>query len=151
VSTCAECRGAARREHRRRIEPREPKPPKAAEDPAPQDAAGGAEGAAAEGGGASKRQKKGKGQNKGRGDQKANLAARVQSALPHLCRKLVQEGACPFGDGCKFSHDVKAYLDKAAALAEPPGLECPSRKEGRPCRSRVMCRFAASPPPPPSY
>jgi tRNA-dihydrouridine synthase 3 len=57
-----------------------------------------------------------------------------------LCGSVLKGTTCPFGDGCKFSHDSEAYL---AAKPEDLGEECPNVKATGFCKYRLTCRFAS--------
>ena len=53
-----------------------------------------------------------------------------------LCHSLLRGDACPFGDKCRFSHDVAAFLQRKGP--ELPG-QCPFMSTG-------ACAFGASHP-----
>jgi hypothetical protein len=88
----------------------------------------------------SKQEQRNRGQNKHR-DHKASLNARVNASLPSLCKKVARGQACPYGDKCKFSHDIEGYLEKAKELPELP-IPCPfaSGTPPRQCKYGLVCR-----------
>ncbi|KXZ47992.1 hypothetical protein GPECTOR_31g355 [Gonium pectorale] len=57
---------------------------------------------------------------------------------PELCTNFAL-GRCTFGDGCRFSHDLAAYL--RSKPADLPGA-CPWAALGVPCPYGVTCRYA---------
>ena len=90
----------------------------------------------------SKQEERGRGQNKSRDrDHKAGLNKRVNAALPSLCKKISRGLACPYGDKCKFSHDIAAYLENAKLLPDLP-IACPfaSSTPPRRCIFGLSCR-----------
>jgi hypothetical protein len=88
----------------------------------------------------SKQEQRNRGQNKHR-DHKASLNARVNASLPSLCKKVARGQACPYGDKCKFSHDIEGYLEKAKELPKLP-IPCPfaSGTPPRQCKYGLSCR-----------
>ncbi|KAJ3190479.1 tRNA-dihydrouridine(47) synthase [NAD(P)(+)]-like protein [Gaertneriomyces sp. JEL0708] len=74
-----------------------------------------------------------RGQNK----KKERHQAPVQDDFK-LCNALAQGNECPYGDKCKFTHDVTAYL-----AAKEPDLEgpCPQIKAFGSCKFGPKCRF----------
>lgn len=58
-----------------------------------------------------------------------------------LCKSVLDgvEGACQRADQCKFSHDIKAYLE---SKQENIGDECPNFKLKNFCQYGIMCRFS---------
>ena len=70
---------------------------------------------------------------------KQKRAAHQQRKRDGLCGNVVATGdpaACPYGDRCKFSHDVEAY--RARKPADLPGRRCPFV---HPCPFGVSCRL----------
>lgn len=58
-----------------------------------------------------------------------------------LCPHILSEKECRFGESCKFSHDVKKYIEtKPADL----GDECYAFKTFGKCNYGLACRFAKS-------
>ena len=88
----------------------------------------------------SKQEERNRGQNKNR-DHKAGLNRRVNASLPSLCKKIARGLACPYGDKCKFSHDIEAYMEKAKELPELP-IPCPfaGGTPPRRCMYGLSCR-----------
>jgi len=74
---------------------------------------------------------------------KQAAAQRFASRSVQLCSSFVQ-GRCAFGDGCRFSHDVSAFL--ASKPADLPGA-CPFASQPA-CPYGVACRYARSHSPP---
>ena len=72
---------------------------------------------------------------------KQKRAAHQQRKRDSLCGNVVATGdpaACPYGDRCKFSHDVEAY--RARKPADLPGRRCPFERAcslGRSIRARA--------------
>lgn len=58
-----------------------------------------------------------------------------------LCATVLNGGECPYGDGCRFSHDLRAFL-----AGKPPdiGETCPIFTLKGHCRFGVACRFGRS-------
>jgi tRNA-dihydrouridine synthase 3 len=81
--------------------------------------------------------KKNRGQNK-----KRPRDARAANS-EKLCLSILRGQDCPFGEKCKFSHDLKAYLN-----TRPPDLEieggCPNFNETGYCIFGAMCRVGSS-------
>ncbi|GMH37969.1 hypothetical protein BSKO_05853 [Bryopsis sp. KO-2023] len=57
------------------------------------------------------------------------------------CSKFLLEGHCPFGDRCKFGHDLEGYLKKK--MKDLPGC-CPFSKAAEKCRFGVTCRWSST-------
>ncbi|KAJ3159948.1 tRNA-dihydrouridine(47) synthase [NAD(P)(+)]-like protein [Geranomyces michiganensis] len=76
-----------------------------------------------------------------RGGQNKNRArTRVQDEI-RICSELAVSGSCPHKDGCRFSHDLAAYL----AAKEPDlGDSCPVFELFGRCRFGIKCRFAGA-------
>ncbi|KAJ3181730.1 tRNA-dihydrouridine(47) synthase [NAD(P)(+)]-like protein [Geranomyces variabilis] len=76
-----------------------------------------------------------------RGGQNKNRArTRAQDEI-NLCSGIAVSGTCSHGDGCRFSHDVAAYL----AAKEPDlGATCPVFELFGRCRFGIKCRFAGA-------
>ncbi|KAJ3145516.1 tRNA-dihydrouridine synthase 3 [Geranomyces variabilis] len=76
-----------------------------------------------------------------RGGQNKNRArTRVQDEV-RLCSGVAVSGVCSHGEGCRFSHDVAAYL----AAKEPDlGASCPVFELFGRCRFGIKCRFAGA-------
>lgn len=55
-----------------------------------------------------------------------------------LCAIVSRGEVCQFGDACKFSHDLEAYL---ASKPDDLGEECPNIKATGTCRFGFQCRF----------
>ncbi|CDO92154.1 unnamed protein product [Kluyveromyces dobzhanskii CBS 2104] len=84
--------------------------------------------------------KKKRGQNKNRD----NRQAREQHAL---CSKFVSntDASCPFGDKCRFVHDVREYLDKKAPEIKTDFFPvCPVWKSLGYCPMGYKCCFLSS-------
>ncbi|CAM9470928.1 unnamed protein product [Discosporangium mesarthrocarpum] len=58
-----------------------------------------------------------------------------------LCRNLIEGGSCRYGESCKFSHDVKTFVE-----SKPPDLgeRCPVWDARGVCPSGIMCRFGST-------
>jgi tRNA-dihydrouridine synthase 3 len=81
-----------------------------------------------------KKRKKSKGQNK-----KRPRDAR-QDDSEKVCMSAIRGDKCPFGDGCKFSHDIKAYMaTRPTDITQVDG--CPNYKLHGYCVFGVACRF----------
>ncbi len=91
----------------------------------------------------SKQEERGRGQNKQR-EHKASLNARVNAALPSLCKKISRGLVCPYEGKCKFSHDISGYLEKAKELPDVP-IGCPFSTSIPPrrCPFGLSCRSSA--------
>ncbi|XP_024528884.1 tRNA-dihydrouridine(47) synthase [NAD(P)(+)]-like [Selaginella moellendorffii] len=66
---------------------------------------------------------------------------RKQARKLEVCNAVVRAGdpnACPFGENCRFSHDLEGYL--AQKPEDLPGV-CPSVNLNVPCPYGVRCRF----------
>ncbi|XP_024530818.1 tRNA-dihydrouridine(47) synthase [NAD(P)(+)]-like [Selaginella moellendorffii] len=66
---------------------------------------------------------------------------RKQARKLEVCNAVVRAGdpnACPFGENCRFSHDLEGYL--AQKPEDLPGV-CPSVSLNVPCPYGVRCRF----------
>ena len=67
------------------------------------------------------------------------------AAEDKVCMAIIRGDSCPFGDDCKFSHDVKAYL-----VNRPPGIiekvegGCPTYRLTGYCSFGAMCRLGES-------
>lgn len=57
-----------------------------------------------------------------------------------MCAAIIEGRACSFGQGCRFSHDLTAYMKQRAADL---GGTCPIFELRRYCRFGVTCRFGS--------
>lgn len=69
--------------------------------------------------------------------------SRIESA-DKVCQAILRGDTCPFGQDCRFSHDLKAYLE-----CRPPGITqveggCPVYRLRGYCPFGAMCRLAES-------
>ncbi|KAK5945143.1 tRNA-dihydrouridine synthase 3 [Knufia obscura] len=87
--------------------------------------------------------KKQKGQNKGRHLKASSEDVGLCSTRSHAPEFSPKE--CPFGDKCKFEHDLRRYLStgKRSDLTTFDGI-CPVWKERGKCRVGWSCRFVKS-------
>jgi hypothetical protein len=69
---------------------------------------------------------------------------KVDSAFK-LCLAIIQGRVCPYGDSCKYSHDMKDMLAQRPVdiMAEIP-LSCPLYSRKGYCPFGIQCRFGAS-------
>ena len=84
-----------------------------------------------------KKAKKVKGQNKAR----PRTVPKVEAEF-RMCKAISRDnGVCRFGDKCKFSHDLKKYVE-----SKPPdlGVVCPHFSKKGKCPYGVECRFGRS-------
>lgn len=58
-----------------------------------------------------------------------------------LCRPVAAGEGCAFGDGCKFSHDMAAYMRRKP---KDLGASCPVFESVGRCRFGLACRFAGA-------
>ena len=75
---------------------------------------------------------------------RAKLAEKSRADKPRergLCNQLTREGKCAFGDACKFSHDVDAFLK-----TKPPDLPgtCTFVNKDGGCPYGARCRYYGS-------
>lgn len=59
----------------------------------------------------------------------------------HLCRPVAAGETCPFGDSCKFSHDMGDYMKRKE---KDLGATCPVFDDVGFCRFGLACRFAGA-------
>eukprot|EP01119_Soliformovum_irregulare_P022729 TRINITY_DN7829_c0_g1_i1.p1 TRINITY_DN7829_c0_g1~~TRINITY_DN7829_c0_g1_i1.p1 ORF type:complete len:556 (+),score=137.68 TRINITY_DN7829_c0_g1_i1:91-1668(+) len=91
-----------------------------------------------------KRERKNKGKNNSGGQSKRQKKKEHQEQKQKkidesLCLKISRGEQCPFGDKCKFNHDVQKYLNiKPADIA----AECPLFNKYGKCPYGIKCRFA---------
>jgi CCCH-type zinc finger len=87
--------------------------------------------------------KKGKHHKRGR-NKKRPRDARIDTA-DKVCLAVMRGESCVYGDQCRFSHDVKAYLATRPADIAVEGLAtCPHFETSGSCPFGVMCRLGAS-------
>ena len=93
---------------------------------------------------------------KNRGQNKGRRFKKIRDSLD-LCWKVANGIICEFGDNCRFSHDVQAYLANkpndlilptvdhvlAGTTADTPTV-CPIFHESGECRYGLKCRFLQS-------
>ncbi|KAI7857354.1 hypothetical protein BDC45DRAFT_500993 [Circinella umbellata] len=87
------------------------------------------------GGGGNNKNKKGKkvrGANKGQRGKK-----RIEDEV-RICKPVALGNECPFGEDCKFSHDLQKYLEAKPADI---GDKCPQFEMFGKCRNGYKCRF----------
>ena len=61
-----------------------------------------------------------------------------------LCVAVLHGGSCSYGDSCRFSHDIKAYLaSRPDDIKEVEG-GCPNYNVHGRCQYSVMCRLGSS-------
>lgn len=80
-------------------------------------------------------------------DKKKNKKKRPRDdrldASQKMCHRIMKGEDCPFGDSCKFSHDVKELLASRPAEIENEN-GCPIFRLRGFCPYGVMCRFGSS-------
>jgi len=70
--------------------------------------------------------------------------ARIESA-DKICLAIMRGKSCPYGDKCRFSHDMKAYMvDRPKDVESVAGKGCHIYNEFGFCMYGAMCRFGAS-------
>lgn len=84
-----------------------------------------------------KRGKKGKHNKKRPRDARALNSEKV-------CLAVLRGDRCPYGDTCKFSHDLKTYLDARESDITTVDGGCPNFSEKGYCVFGAMCRFGSS-------
>jgi hypothetical protein len=88
--------------------------------------------------------KKGKHNHKRGRNKKRPRDARIDTA-DKVCLAIMRGESCVYGDQCRFSHDVKAYLATRPADIAVEGLAtCPHFETYGSCPFGVMCRLGAS-------
>ncbi|KAG8463606.1 hypothetical protein KFE25_003879 [Diacronema lutheri] len=98
------------------------------------DGGGGGGGRDGDGNGARKRK---------RGMNKPNEREHYRAPRTAMCTRFLADHSCEFGDRCKYSHDVQAYLTSGQRPVDLPG-ECPQVASAGFCRHGVLCRFGLS-------
>ncbi|GKY95603.1 hypothetical protein MPSEU_000521600 [Mayamaea pseudoterrestris] len=91
----------------------------------------------------SRSDKKGK-KKKQRGMNKKRPRDKRIDQAEKLCAAVLNGGSCTYGDSCRFSHDVKAYLaNRPDDIKEVEG-GCPNFNVHGKCCHGVMCRLGSS-------
>ena len=90
-----------------------------------------------------RRKKKGK----RRGQNKKRPRDIREDASEKVCMAILRGTTCPFGENCKFSHDLKGYMAKRPSditeLAEAMGGSCPTFRNTGYCFYGAMCRVGS--------
>lgn len=76
-------------------------------------------------------------------DNHNNNAKKPIIERPKLCNFVARGNACPHGTGCRYSHDLDAFL---ATRAPDLGDTCPVLEATGKCRSGYTCRFVGGHP-----
>jgi len=76
-----------------------------------------------------------------------NMPGRVTTCEPHnmardLCSKVANDSPCEFGDKCRFTHDIHAYLQ--AKPPDVPTASCPVFNEFGECKQVTLLSFPSS-------
>ena len=92
--------------------------------------------------------KRGKKKRRSRGQNKKRPRDARQDDSEKLCLKIIGgETACPYGDSCRFSHDLKGYMatrpTDIVELTEAMGGSCPNYKSLGYCIYGAMCRVGS--------
>lgn len=80
------------------------------------------------------------GNKRKRGMNKPNERETYRAPRVGLCTSFISDGSCEYGEACKFSHDLAAYLSGGTRPPDLPG-ECPHFTADGFCRHGVLCRF----------
>jgi len=85
--------------------------------------------------------------NRKRGQNKKRPRDVREDASEKVCMAVLRGGTCPFGETCRFSHDLKGYMatrpTDIAELAEAMGGGCPTFKNSGYCFYGAMCRVGS--------
>ena len=66
------------------------------------------------------------------------------SAAEKVCLAILRGDSCPYGDSCKFSHDLKAFLNTREPDITNVEGGCPNFQEKGFCVFGAMCRLGSS-------
>ena len=81
-------------------------------------------------------------------DKKKSKKKRPRDARPEahekMCHRIMKGEECPFGDSCKFSHDVKEFIASRPADIDTVEGGCPIFRLQGFCPYGIMCRFGSS-------
>ena len=77
----------------------------------------------------------------GGGGRKKKRARKIPDDTVKLCGSVVRGTDCPFGEKCRFSHDVAQYLKERPE--DLPNLECPYFQNYGCCPYGVSCRLGS--------
>jgi tRNA-dihydrouridine synthase 3 len=81
---------------------------------------------------------------KRRGQNKKRPRDARQDNSEKICLALLRGEACPYGDGCKFSHDLKGYMStRPSDIVEVEG-GCPTYNATGFCQWGIMCRVGGN-------
>ena len=75
-----------------------------------------------------------------RGQNKHRKPYRPEAPKLKMCAAIVDGRPCPYGDGCRFSHDLAAYMQERP---DDLGETCPIYTLRGHCRFGVRCRFGS--------
>jgi tRNA-dihydrouridine synthase 3 len=92
--------------------------------------------------------RRGKKKRRSRGQNKKRPRDSRQDDSEKLCLKIIGgETACPYGEDCRFSHDLKGYMatrpTDIVELTEAMGGSCPNYKSMGYCIYGAMCRVGS--------
>jgi len=85
---------------------------------------------------------------KRRGQNKKRPRDVRQDDSEKICMAIMRSAPCPYGDSCRFSHDLKGYMatrpTDIVELKEAMGGACPNYKNNGYCIYGAMCRVGSS-------
>ena len=83
----------------------------------------------------------------GRGQTKKRPRDARQDASQKICMAVLRNAPCPYGDSCRFSHDLNEYMKTRPAdieaLKETTGGTCPNHQNNSYCIYGAMCRIGS--------